>query len=432
MARGEGRETAGMVGGQREDGSSNEEPSARTRPSPLTTRPSPIDWLDDESARFRAEGLWRSRRTVTSLPDGWCDVEGRRVLNFAANDYLNLAQDRRVIAAARDAMSASGATASALVAGRSPWHVRLEQRLAEFEGQEAAVLFPTGYAANVGTLSALLGQEDLVFCDRFNHASLIDGCRMSGAKLRVYRHDDLDGLRRALHSAGSARRRAIVTDSVFSMDGDVAPLPELCDLADEFGAMLIVDEAHATGVFGANGRGVAEEQGVENPGMVRIGTLSKALGTLGGFVTGPQSLCDWLWNTARTQMFSTALPPAVCAAAVAALDIVASEPWRRVELRDRSGWLESELTRRGMNVPPNVRGPIIPVLVGDAGTCVAASQRLLEQGILVPAIRPPTVPQGTSRLRISLSVAHSEGDVRGLADALSRELSHVDGSDAQS
>ena len=381
---------------------------------------SPFDWIVDDSTRWRAEGLWRSRRTVTSLPDGWCEIDGRRVLNFAANDYLNLAHDPRVVAAARRALdeAGAGATASALVAGRSPWHAALEERLSRFERQPAAVLFPSGYAANVGTLSALLGPDDVVFCDRFNHASLVDGCRLSGAKLRVYRHDALDGLRDALQAARGARRRAIVSDSVFSMDGDVAPLRDLCDLAESFEAMLIVDEAHAAGVFGEQGRGVAEELGVEGRPMLRIGTLSKAVGSIGGFVTGPPEVCDWLWNTARPQMFSTALPPSACAAAVAALDVIESEPERRARLREAARGLVAMLRKAGLDVPPGVDGPIIPILVGDAQRCVAAGEALLRQGFLVAAIRPPTVPHGTSRLRLSLSSAHGRTELQALAIAV--------------
>ena len=219
-----------------------------------------------------------------------------------------------------------GATASALVSGRSPFHESLEHRLAEFERQESAVLFPTGYAANVGTIAALVNERDVIFCDRLNHASLIDGCRLSGAKLLVYRHNRLDKLETALQRGKNYQRRWIVTDSLFSMDGNPAPLPELADLAEEFDAGLIVDEAHATGVFGELGRGIAEWQGVEDRIAVRVGTLSKALGTLGGFVAGSSTVTEWLWNNARPQMFSTALPPAICAAACRAVELIEEEP----------------------------------------------------------------------------------------------------------
>ncbi|HTI52558.1 MAG TPA: 8-amino-7-oxononanoate synthase, partial [Planctomycetaceae bacterium] len=289
-----------------------------------------LDWISTELERLRAEGLWRQQRVVTPLAGGECLVDGRRLKNFAANDYLDLARDPRVIAAGERALqeSGAGAGASALVCGRTAWHGALEERLAQFEEQPSALLFPSGYAANVGTICALVGANDVVFSDRLNHASLVDGCRLSGAKIRVYRHDDLDALERALQNETGTGRRLIVTDGLFSMDGDLAPLPDLCRLAERFGAMLLVDEAHGTGVFGAGGRGVAEHHGVEARVTVRVGTLSKGIGSLGGFVAGSQPLIDWLWNRARTQIYSTALPPAACAAAAAAVDIIATEPQR--------------------------------------------------------------------------------------------------------
>jgi 8-amino-7-oxononanoate synthase len=296
--------------------------------------------------------------------------------------------------------------------------VRLEERLAAFERQEAAVLFPTGYAANVGTIAALAGPDDLVCLDRLNHASLVDGCRLSRAKLMVYRHDRLDRLARGLKKAATRRRRFIVTDSVFSMDGVLAPLRALCELAEKFDATLVVDEAHATGVFGEQGRGVAEQQGVEDRVPVRVGTLSKAVGTLGGFVAGSQPLVDWLWNTARTQMFSTALPPAVCAAATAAIDVIETEPWRRQRLWALADRLRQQLAGARIRTVPNSVGPIVPVLIGLPEQALAAAGRLEEAGFLVPAIRPPTVPRGTSRLRISVSCGHREEDVDRLAEAV--------------
>ncbi len=301
--------------------------------------------------------------------------------------------------------------------GRS-WHERLEQAIADFEQTEAAVLFPTGFAANLGTIAALVRTDDTVFCDRLNHASLVDGCRLSGAKLRVYRHDRLDVLERELSKTDSGARRWIVTDSVFSMDGDLAPLADLCDLAERYGAELIVDEAHATGVFGDNGRGVCELSGTESRVAVRIGTLSKAVGCLGGFVACSEQLRVWLWNSARTQMFSTALPPSVCAAAMASLQIIRDEPQRRQRLRSLSRQLAEPLRESGLNVPKGVAGPIVPVLLGDAQPAVDAAGRLFDAGFLVGAIRPPTVPQQTSRLRVCMSTAFEEADIDELAAAV--------------
>lgn len=381
--------------------------------------------MSGELAALESAGLRRARRAVRLLAGGACEIDGRRLWNFASNDYLGLAGDPRVVAAAQAALADSGvgARASALVAGRTEWHARLEQALARFEGQEAAIFFPTGYAANVGTIAALVDENDVVFCDRLNHASLIDGCRLSGAKLRVFRHSELDTFERELHKAADFRRRLIVTDAVFSMDGDVAPLRELCDLAERFEADVLVDEAHGTGVFGEHGRGVCELLGVEDRVAVRVGTLSKAIGTLGGFVAGPQSLVDWLWNKARPQVFSTALPPVICAAATAAIQIVRNDPERRTRLWQRCEFVRRELASRGIEVVANSTGPIIPIVLGDPNAAVAAQRKLEERGCLVAAIRPPTVPQGTSRLRISLSAAHDESALKSLVAALQEVVS---------
>lgn len=387
--------------------------------------PSLFPWMSEELAALESAGLRRARRIVRPLVGGACEIDGRRLWNFASNDYLGLAGDPRVVAAAEAALTEAGvgSRASALVTGRTEWHARLEQALAKFEGQEAAILFPTGYAANVGTIAALLDENDAVFCDRLNHASLIDGCRLSGAKLRVFRHFELETLERELRKSAEFRRRLIVTDAIFSMDGDVAPLRELCDLAERFEADVLVDEAHGTGMFGEHGRGVCEQLGVEDRVAVRVGTLSKAIGTLGGFVAGSQSLVDWLWNKARPQVFSTALPPAICAAATAAVEIICSEPERRKQLWHNCDFVRLELASRGIAVVANSAGPIIPIVLGDPAAAVAAQRKLEERGCLVAAIRPPTVPQGTSRLRISLSAAHDESALKTLVAALQEVVS---------
>ena len=383
-----------------------------------------LAWLAEELRDRASQGLLRRRRSVRPLADGWCEIDGRRVLNFASNDYLNLAGDPRVIAAAAEALSTwgVGSRASALVCGRTTWHERLERRLAEFEGQPAALLFPTGMAANVGTVAALVGPGDVVLCDRLNHASLVDGCRLSGAKLRVYQHTDLSVLERELDKATDARRKWIVTDSIFSMDGDLAPLPKLCDLAERFGASLIVDEAHGTGVFGTQGRGAAELLDVEHRIAVRVGTLSKSIGTLGGFVTGSQELIDFLWNHARTQIYSTALPPAICAAAVAAIDIIAAEPSRRERLTNASASFRDQLRAAGVEPLSGSVGPIVPVVMNEPEAAVRVSDHLEQQGFLVGAIRPPTVPRGTSRLRIVVTAAHTNDDLTRLSTSVSRAI----------
>jgi 8-amino-7-oxononanoate synthase len=283
-------------------------------------------------------------------------------------------------------------------------------------------LFPTGFAANAGTICALAGKEDVIFSDRLNHASLIDGCRLSQARVLVYHHDDLAGLEHELEKSawkGSGTgRRLIVTDTVFSMDGDLAPLLELCDLAERFEAMVIVDEAHATGVFGHGGRGVAEMMGVEHRIAVRVGTLSKGVGTMGGFVAGSHTLIDWLWNRARPQIFSTALPPSICAAAIEAIRIIETEPERRQRLLQLAAGLRRKIVDAGIETVPQAVGPIVPVILHTPERALQVARQLEEQGFLVGAIRPPTVPHGTSRLRITLCSAHEPADIDRLVAAL--------------
>jgi 8-amino-7-oxononanoate synthase len=381
-------------------------------------------WIGDELQKIEQSHLRRLRREYVPGRGCRCIVDGREVVDFAANDYLDLAGDPRVIAAAQRALSESGvgSRASALVCGRTRWHASLENRLARFERQEAAVLFPTGFAANVGTICALIGRGDVVFSDRLNHASLIDGCRLSGAQIQVYDPRNLAGLSATMRKAPASCRRLIVTDSVFSMDGDLAPLRELCDLADRHGAMLLVDEAHATGVFGESGRGVAELQGVEERNLIRVGTLSKAVGALGGFVAGPQSLIDWLWNRARPQIFSTALPPAICAAAEQAIEIIEAEPERRHRLFESAEHFRAGLLGAGIPTVSAARGPIVPILLQTPERAMQVAKVLEQNGFLVGAIRPPTVPPGTSRLRITISCGHKREDINRLLKAVKAAL----------
>ena len=354
------------------------------------------------------------RRCVEAVSTTECMVDGQRCLGFATNDYLGLTRHPGVVAAFADAATQAGAGASGLIAGRSLYHVRLEEALAEFEGTESALLFPSGFAANVGTLASLIGPRDAVFCDRENHASVIDGCRASAGKFFVYDRAELDRLGESIQ-----RRRNdydavfIVTDTVFSMDGTLADLPQLCDIADCVCATVIVDEAHGTGVFGATGRGVCELQHVGDRISVKIGTLSKAIGGLGGFVAGSTTLCEWLWNTARSQFFSTALPPAVCAAATAAVQVIMREPERRRTLAARSMFARQLLHEAELDVitAPH-ESPIIAVMLRDDNLAVRVSRQLTKNGYFIPAVRPPTVAIGTSRLRMSLCCDHSEEQIR--------------------
>jgi len=293
----------------------------------------------------------------------------------------------------------------------------LELRIAEFEGTEAAILFNTGFAANSGVIPALVAEGDVVFSDALNHASLIDGCRLSRAAVQVYRHNDCEHLKSLLREASGFRRRLIVTDSLFSMDGDLAPLPDLCQLAERYDCMLHVDEAHATGVFGERGRGVAEHLGVEDRVPVRVGTLSKALGASGGFVAGSQALIDWIANRARSYVFSTAPPPPVCAAALEALDIVEREPETRTKLLATAARLREQLCAAGWDIGPSA-SQIIPIIFGDEQRALAAASKLREHGVWVPAIRPPTVPVGKACLRISLAAGHTPEMLAQLVESL--------------
>jgi len=383
---------------------------------------SSLDWIDDEAAKWTDLGLSRRLRTHGPARAGKLDREGRELVNFGSNNYLGLADDPRVIAAALAAAEREGwgAGASPLVTGWSESHHRLAAALAAFEHAEAVALFPSGFAANLGTIPTLVGPGDAVYQDRLNHACLIDGAKLSGARLRIYPHVDMNRLESILtRDRGRFRRALIATDGVFSMDGDLAPLADLADLADRFGAMLLVDEAHGTGVFGPNGRGAAAESGVAQRITIRMGTLSKALGSAGGFVAGSRRLIDWLINHARPLVYSTGLPPAAAAAAQRALELSIEEPWRRAHLFHLGRLLHEGLRHLGYATGNGV-GPIVPIYIGPAQESLDLSQELEKQGFLAPAIRPPTVPAGTARLRLGLCASHTEEDITQFLEFMSR------------
>ncbi len=385
----------------------------------------PLAWIADEADAWSRKGLERRLVALGAATPGRVVLDGRTLLNFASNDYLGLANDPRVILAATEAARRFGwgSGASPLVSGWREPHEALASALADFEGVEAVALFGSGYAANVGAIVALVGSGDAVYSDRLNHACLIDGVKLSGASLRVYPHNDADRLESILkRDQGRFRRSMIATDGVFSMDGDLAPLAALADLADRFGATLLVDEAHGTGVFGPNGRGASEACGLEPDQVhVKVGTLSKALGSVGGFVAGSARLVDWLHNHARTLIYSTAPPAAAAAAAHRALELVVAEPERRHQAQTLARQFRVALNAQGF-APLNGDGPIVPVILGDPAEATAWSARLLEAGCLVPAIRPPTVPAETARLRITLTAAHDTSDLDRLVNAFEPNL----------
>jgi glycine C-acetyltransferase/8-amino-7-oxononanoate synthase len=360
----------------------------------------------------RAEHRYRSLRVFSSRPD---------LLIFADNDYLGLAEDPRVIRSFQEAAGryGVGAKASRLISGTSDLHEALERKIATFKGKEKSLVFTTGYMANLGIITALCGPQDLIVMDKLNHASLIDAARLSGATLRITPHKNLSKLETVLERSGSFRRKLIVTDGVFSMDGDLAPLRELVRLKDKYQALLMVDEAHAIGVFGARGGGVTEHFGVTDSVDIAMGTLSKAIGGLGGFVAASTVLIDCFINFSRSFLFATALPPAICAAALEALRIVEEEPERRQRLWRNVDRVKSALTNLGFALG-STESPILPLIVGDEAEAVQLSNRLWDEGIFIPAIRYPTVARGQARLRLTVSARHTEAEIDRLLAAMKR------------
>ncbi|MFM7205873.1 MAG: aminotransferase class I/II-fold pyridoxal phosphate-dependent enzyme [Planctomycetaceae bacterium] len=397
--------------------------TAAPSPLPAGPLPGPLDWIAAELDRLADAGLERPLRIRSGRQAAEVDLDGRRLLNAGSNDYLGYAADVRLAKAASKAACAEGfgAGASPLVSGHSTAHERLEHAISELLDVPAALSFPSGFAANSATIAALAGSADAIFSDERNHASIIDGCRLSRAAVHVYPHRDVAALESLLATHGSGRRRLIVTDTLFSMDGTLAPLADLCAVAQRHTAMLMVDEAHATGVFGSRGGGLVDEAGCADGVHIRTGTLSKAVGAAGGFVAGHADLVRWLRHAARAWIFSTAHPPAVAAAATRGIELVAEEPHRRRELRARAAAFRGRLTAAGVDLG-GAAAQIVPVIAGTAEAAVAVSARLAAAGFFVPAIRPPSVPRGRSLVRVSLSWLHSSSDLDRLADAIVTSL----------
>jgi 8-amino-7-oxononanoate synthase len=374
-------------------------------------------FLDEELQRRAETGLLRSIREFRR--DGaWLVTEdGRRLLNFSSNDYLGLASHPDVLeATARAARRAGGATASRLIVGTDPAYTELEAKLADFQGTDAALVFGSGYLANVGAISCLVGHGDAVFSDSLNHASIIDGCRLSRASINRYRHADVDELEAMLQRSGAARK-LIVTESVFSMNGDVAPLGEIVELKERYGAALLVDEAHADGVFGPHGEGYAHELGVADRVDLHLGTFGKAFGAYGAYVAGSSSWVRYLVNASRSFVFTTGLPAAVIAAVDAALDVVYGADELRAELQQKARRFRSRLASLGLDTCGSST-QIVPLVTGASDAAVALSRALEDASVLAVAIRPPTVPPGTARLRFSLTALHGDGDVEQALNAL--------------
>jgi 8-amino-7-oxononanoate synthase len=380
--------------------------------------PAPYADLASELALLDERGLLRHRRVLETPQGARVSVDGREYIAFCSNDYLGLASDPELIEAARQGATrfGVGAGASHLVLGHSAAHHELEERLAAFTGLPRALLFSTGYMANLGVVTALAGRGDAVFADRLNHASLNDAALLSRATLRRYRHADLEALERML--AGSrARRKLVVTDAVFSMDGDIAAVPALIALCERYDAWLLLDDAHGFGVLGAGGRGVLEHFAARSPRVIYMATLGKAAGVFGAFVAGQHEAVDALIQRARPYIYTTATPPMLSSALLKSLVLIGNGSPRRSRLRALIARLHERLQVTRWTLMPS-QTPIQPLVIGDHRETLVVSRRLADRGLLVPAIRPPTVPEGTARLRISLSAAHSVDDVERLAAAL--------------
>ncbi|MBF0330928.1 MAG: 8-amino-7-oxononanoate synthase [Candidatus Omnitrophica bacterium] len=379
------------------------------------------DFLNQRIDALDRQGLRRSLKMVVTAQGREVTVNGRSVINFCSNDYLGLAGDERLRVAAEETMRARGfgAGAARLVCGNFDVHEALERELALVKHTPAALFFNAGYMANTGIIPALVGRGDAVFSDKLNHASIIDGIVLSRAKLHRYAHKDMNSLEGMLQKASPAGRKLIITDTVFSMDGDVAPLKDIAALAKKYGAWLMVDEAHAFGVLGPTGAGLVEAEGLGDEVHVQMGTLSKAAGAYGAYAAGSLELKEYLLNTARSFIFTTALPPAVAGAALCALRIMREESWRRERVLANAVLMREGLSALGFDTLKSVT-PVIPVMIKDAALAAAMSARLLDQGMFVAAIRPPTVPAHTARLRVTVTAAHTVEDIARCVEAFKR------------
>ncbi|MCF6147644.1 MAG: 8-amino-7-oxononanoate synthase [Candidatus Kuenenia sp.] len=377
-----------------------------------------MEFISEILQELKDKDLLRDCTAIESAQEPIVRIKGKEYISFCSNNYLGLANHPLLKQAAIEAIHqyGCGTGASRLVSGTMTLHAALEKKIAEFKGTEAALLFPTGYMANLGALCAIVTKEDIVIGDKLNHASIIDGCRYSGATFRVYPHKDITKLESLLHKSLSYRRRLVVTDSVFSMDGDTAPLAEIASVVKKYNALLMVDDAHATGVFGKNGKGLIEHYGLEGQIEIVMGSLSKAVGSIGGFIAGSQQLIDFLKNKARHFIYTTALPPAVCAASLAGLNLILENATHMNNLWENIHYLNSSLSR----FTPAIAGesPIFPFVIGTSKDALELSMKLFQNGILIPAIRPPTVPPGTSRLRVSIMANHEKHHLDRLIEVL--------------
>ena len=369
-------------------------------------------FLEESLQNLEAKHLKRHLRSVEGPQGREIVVDGQKVLNFCSNNYLGLADDPRLRQAAIDSIEKEGigSGASRLVCGNLRAHRALEEKIAQFKGAASCLVFSTGYMANVGIISSVFERGDIIFSDKFNHASIVDGMILSGAAFKRYPHKDMGVLEQWLKESSDFKKRGIITDSVFSMDGDIAPLDKIVDLARRYNAMVMIDEAHALGILGQKGKGAAEYFGLEEKIDIQMGTLSKAAGVFGAYCCGSKPLISFLVNRARSFIYTTGMPPLVAACARRAIEIIEQEPHRRTQLNESSEYLRRELNRMGFCTLES-QTPIIPILIKDARRAVEFSQKLFEHGIFVQAIRPPTVPVNTARLRLTVMATHQRSDL---------------------
>lgn len=369
-------------------------------------------YLAENINELKEQGLYNNIPVIDSPMDGQVIIDGKRVINFCANNYLGLANHPRLKEAAKKAIDEYGIGPGAVrtIAGTMSLHEKLEQRLAEFKKAEAVVTLQSGFTANLATIPALVGKGDVIFSDRLNHASIIDGCRLSRAKIVAYAHSDVDDLRRKIEETTDYNRRLIITDGVFSMDGDIAPLPDLYEVANEHGIMLMVDDAHGEGVLGNGGRGIVDHFGLHGKIDVEVGTMSKAFGVMGGIVAGKQVIIDWIKQRGRPFLFSSAMTVPDVAACLEAVDILENSDELVTRLWSNAELLKNELHKMGFNTGHS-ETPIVPVILGEASVAQEFSKRLMDEGIFAMAISFPTVPQGTARIRVMNTAAHTQADL---------------------
>jgi glycine C-acetyltransferase len=384
-------------------------------------RQNPLAYLDEALNDLRRQGLYRRLRVLDGEQAARSSVDHRQVVNLSSNNYLGLTTHPTLRARALEALQAFGVGTGSVrtIAGTMAIHMELERRLATFKHTEAAVVFQSGFTANAGSVSSLLGRDDVIVSDELNHASIIDGARLSRAAIKVFPHRDVAAARQIVAALPREQRKLLITDGVFSMDGDLGPLPDLCEVADEYGCLMMVDDAHASGVFGRNGRGTVDHFGMHGRVDVQVGTLSKALGALGGYVAGSKSLVEFLYHRARPFLFSTSHPPSVAATCIAALDVLENEPQWMERLWANTRFFKAGLQALGFNIGIS-ESPITPVIVGDGALAMTLSDKLFDAGVFAQGIGFPTVPEGKARVRTIVTATHTEDELQFALDAFTR------------